>query len=726
MQEMINKRISREMNLDENKVTQTVILLDEGNTVPFIARYRKEMTGGMSDEEVRLLEEKLGHYRKLEERRLEVLRLIDAQGALTPELEKEVAKAATVTELDDLYRPYRPKRRTKASVAREKGLEPLALAVLEGKIDPVIEAEKYLDMEKELSDSAAVLQGVSDIIAEIISDDAAVRKKLRSFYNRQAEIRVEKKEAPDEHTYDDYAGYVEPLSKIKSHRVLAVNRGLKEKVLDLKLVIEEEKTLPLIEAAYLKEEQNEACRALISSAAADSFRRLIHPSIEREVWQSKLDEAVSGALKVFRENLKKRLLVPPVRRRRILGWDPGFRTGCKLACVSETGQLLKTATVFPTAPKNDLRGAAETVLRLIQEYKIDCIAIGNGTASRESEAFIAGLIKDKGLDVEYTIVNEAGASVYSASKMAQKEFPDLDVAERSAVSIARRLQDPLSELVKIDPKAIGVGQYQHDMPPKELDTALDGTVENCVNSVGVELNNASSALLAYVAGINSSVASKIVAYREKIGSFASRDQLLAVTGLGPKVYKQCAGFLRLPDSENYLDRSAVHPESYDLAGRLMEKLSIEPANLGSPSAIPGLTEEEIGILAENLDAGIPTVRDILDEFRRPGRDPRENLPKPVFLKAITEIDDLEPGMVLMGIVRNIVDFGAFVDIGVHHDGLVHISEIADRFIKHPLDVLQIESVVRVKILAIDRERNRIALSIKQAGKEEDSSNAGEN
>jgi uncharacterized protein len=714
MQELIYKRISKELNIPESKVKQTASLLDEGNTVPFIARYRKEMTGGLSDEEVRLLQEKLTHYRNLEERRQEVLRLIEAQELLTPELQKEIEKAVTVTELDDLYRPYRPKRRTRASVARDKGLEPLAMAVLEGKINPAAEAEAYLDPEKELPDSGLVLQGVSDIIAEIISDDAAVRKSLRSFFKRYGEADINTKGDSEDKRYDDYAGYREPLAKIKSHRVLAVNRGVREKALDLKINVDEEKANNLIADQYINDQQNEDCRALITSAAKDGFNRLIHPSLEREVWQGLLEKAVEGALIVFRENLKKRLLVPPMHNRRVMGWDPGFRTGCKLACVSETGSLLETAAVFPTAPKNDTAGATTAVLKLLEKHNIDCIAIGNGTASRESEAFVAELIRDKKPNLEYTIVNEAGASVYSASKIAQKEFPSLDVAERSAVSIARRLQDPLAELVKIDPKAIGVGQYQHDMPAKELDKALDGTVENCVNSVGVELNSASAPLLAHVAGINSAVATRIVEYREKQGAFKARDELHQVTGLGPKVFKQCAGFLRLPGSDNYLERSAVHPESYELAGKIMAELSIEPENLGSPDIIPGLTEDELDDLARHLEAGAPTIRDIIDEFRRPGRDPRENLPKPVFLKTVTELDDLEPGMVMMGVVRNIVDFGAFIDIGVHQDGLVHISEIAERFIKHPLEVLQIEEVVNVKILSIDRERNRIALSIKQA------------
>ncbi len=718
MQEKIYKRLSIELKIAEAKIIQTTALLDEGNTVPFISRYRKEMTGGLTDEEVRLLQEKLIHYRNLEQRRQEVLRLIEAQGALTPELKLQVEKAVTVTELDDLYRPFRPKKRTRASVAREKGLEPLALAILGGLIKPASEAEKYIDSDKGLVDGAVVLQGASDIIAEIIADDAAVRKSMRRFYHSSGIAGVVKKENEVVNTYDDYNGHCEPLAKIKAHRVLAINRGVREKVLDLKIAVEENEALSAMAPLYVRPEQNEACQELIKAAAADSYKRLIHPSLEREVWQSLMEKAVAGALVVFKENLKKRLLVPPVRHRRVMGWDPGFRTGCKLACVSETGELLETAAVFPTAPRNDRDGAAAKVLQLLDKHAIDCIVIGNGTASRESETFIADLIKKEKLNIEYTIVNEAGASVYSASKRAQKEFPDLDVAERSAVSISRRLQDPLAELVKIDPKAIGVGQYQHDMPAKELDTSLDGTVESCVNSVGVDLNSASAALLSYVAGINVTVAERIITYRNGIGSFRSRDQLLSVGGLGPKIFTQCAGFLRLPDSTSYLERSAIHPESYALAGRIIEELALNPENLGHPEAVPILSPTEAASLAARLEAGEPTVKDIMEEFRKPGRDPREDLPKPVFLKSVTELDDLKPGMNLMGIVRNIVDFGAFVDIGVHHDGLVHISEIADRYIKHPLEVLQIESIVNVKILSIDRERNRIALSIKQAGADE--------
>lgn len=718
MQQQIYKRISKELNLPEAKIAQTAALLDEGNTVPFIARYRKEMTGGLTDEEVRLLHEKLGQYRNLEQRRAEVLRLIEAQEAMTPELQKEVEKAATVTELDDLYRPFRPKKKTRASVARDKGLEPLALAILEGRVEPAAEAVQYIDPEKELPDTAAVLRGASDIIAEIISDDAVVRKNLRRFYWRDGIVEVKKKADEAVNTYDDYNGYSEPLAKIKEHRVLAINRGVREKVLDFKVTIEEEKALGIIAAKYNSNGLTEACSVMIRDASIDSLKRLIHPSLERESWQALIEKAVKGALVVFKENLKKRLLVPPIRHRRILGWDPGFRTGCKLAAVSETGELLENAAVFPTDPRNDLAGATEKVLQLVEKHKIDCIAVGNGTASRESEVFIASLIKDKNIQVEYTIVNEAGASVYSASPAAKKEFPDLDVAERSAISIARRLQDPLAELVKIDPKAIGVGQYQHDMPSRELDLVLSGTVESCVNLVGVDLNSASAALLSYVAGINATVAGRIVEFRNEIGSIAARKQLQEISGLGPKVFKQCAGFLRLSDSDNYLERSAVHPESYELAAKIMEKLSLDPENLGKADLVPKLEDNELKDLAAALDAGEPTVRDILEEFRKPGRDPREALPKPVFMQAVTELDDLEPGMVLMGVVRNIVDFGAFVDIGVHQDGLVHISEIADRYIKHPLEVLQIEAVVEVRILSIDRERNRISLSIKQAKKEE--------
>ncbi len=717
MQEQIYQRLSKELNIPLKQVTQTASLLDEGNTVPFIARYRKEVTGGLTDEQVRLLENKLGGYRNLEQRREEVFRLIEAQGALTEDIKKQINKAVTVTELDDLYRPFRPKKRTRASIAREKGLEPLAAAILEGAVKPDEEAVKYIDPEKDLVDQAAVIKGASDIIAEIISDDAAVRKALRHIYRNKGSIAVEKRDDAAITTYNDYADYQEPLAKIKGHRVLAVNRGVKEKVLEQKVNVPEEKAVAVMFDSYSNENQNEDCREIIASAATDSYRRLIHPSLEREMWHELFEKAMEGALVVFKENLKKRLLVPPIRHRRVLGWDPGYRTGCKLACVSETGELLETAAVFPTAPRNDRKGAAGTVLHLMKKHRIDCIAIGNGTASRESETYIADLIKEQDLTLEYTIVNEAGASVYSASPAAKKEFPDLDVAERSAVSIARRLQDPLAELVKIDPKAIGVGQYQHDMPAKELDSALTGTVENCVNRVGVDLNSASAALLSYVAGINISVANKIVLKRNEIGTFNNRTQLFEVPGLGPKVFKQCAGFLRLPDSDNYLERSAVHPESYELAGKIMVELEIKPEGLGDPGAVPPLSGEDLRALASSLQAGEPTVKDILEEFRKPGRDPREDLQRPVFLKSVTELDDLEPGMTLQGIVRNIVDFGAFVDIGVHQDGLVHISEISERYIKHPLEILQIEAVVPVKILAIDRERGRISLSIKEAERE---------
>lgn len=722
MLDKIYKRISTETGMAEKQVSQSAALLNEGNTIPFIARYRKEMTGGLTDEDLRLLQDKLEHYRNLEERRLEILRLIGAQGQLSPELEQKVNLAVTVTELDDLYRPYRPKKRTRASVAREKGLEPLALFILEGRVDPYPEADRYLDPEKELNSVDDVIRGASDIIAENMADNAAVRKALRRLYQQQAEISVVKKADQEDQTYDHYNGYRDPLFKTKEHRILAINRGVKEKVLDMKLVVDELEACKIIEAVYIDPDCNRSSLELIKAAIQDCFKRLLHPSLEREVWQAMLEKAQKGALAVFRANLKKRLLVPPMRNSRVLGWDPGFRTGCKLAAVSETGRLLETAAVFPTAPRNDHLGTKKKFLQMLSQHQLDYIAIGNGTASRESELFIAETIRENQLKVKYTIVNEAGASVYSASPLAGKEFPDLDVAERSAVSIARRLQDPLAELVKIDPKAIGVGQYQHDMPAKELDSSLAGTVEDCVNSVGVDLNSASVALLAYVAGINGKVAKNIVQYRDEKGSFESRDQLLEIPGLGPKIFKQCAGFLRLPESANYLDRSAVHPESYELAAKIMEIIGIKPKDLGLADHLGAVEEPFVSKLAKELKAGVPTIRDIIEEFRKPGRDPREDLPEPVFLKTVTEMDDLEPGMVLTGIVRNIVDFGAFIDIGVHHDGLVHISEISERYIKHPLDVLQIEAEVKVKILDIDRERKRISLSIKQAMVEQLSEN----
>ncbi len=714
MQDQVFLRISRETGLPVNKISRSAELLDEGNTVPFIARYRKEMTGGLTDEELRLLEEKLTQYRNLEDRRSAVTRLIDEQGFLTPDLQIKLETAATVTEIDDLYRPFRPKKKTRASAAREKGLEPFAQLILAGHIVPHLEAGKYLDPELELPTAETVLQGASDIIAEMISDNAEIRKTLRELISKTASVEVWKKAQVEDKTYDDYSEYSEPLAGIKDHRVLAINRGIKNKALDLKIKADDEAALKTITATYIHAQCNEECAAVIMGSAADSLKRLLQPALERELWQGLMDKAVAGALKVFQANLRKRLLVPPVRNRRVLGWDPGFRTGCKLAAVSETGYVLETATVYPTEPRNDREGATDRLVNLIDRHRLDCIAIGNGTASRESEAFVSAFIKEEKPAVEYAIVNEAGASVYSASTAARKEFPTLDVAERSAISIARRLQDPLAELVKIDPKAIGVGQYQHDMPAKALESSLAGTVENCVNNVGVDLNSASADLLSYVAGINSSLAGRIIEYREKNGAFSARAELLNVTGLGQKIFRQCAGFMRLPESKEYLERSAVHPESYELARKMMKNLGISDIDLGSPQKIPAAGAALIADLAAIFHAGEPTVRDILEEFRKPGRDPREELPKPFFLKSVTDLDDLAVGMVLTGIVRNIIDFGAFIDIGVHLDGLVHISEIADRYIKHPLDVLQIEETVPVKILSIDRERNRIALSIKQA------------
>lgn len=714
IEDKINKRIAEELKLPERKVKQTAALLDEGNTVPFIARYRKEMTGGLTDEELRLLEEKLVQYRNLEQKRRDVMRLIDAQDSLSPELKDRIEQAVNVTELDDLYRPFRPKKRTRATAAREKGLEPLAGAILEGEHDPWERAEQYIDPEKEICDAGVAIQGASDIVAENISDNPSVRKALRRLYLEKSVVETIKKEGREGDTYDDYADFSEPLAKIKPHRILAINRGFREKVLDLKLGVIEEDAVKIIIEEFSGPQGNTACRDIFHAALLDGYRRLLHPSLERESWQVRLETAVSGAINVFKENLKKRLLVPPVRQRRVLGVDPGYRTGCKLACVSETGKLLEVATIYPTPPHNEGKKSAAIVLSLMKKHAIDCIAIGNGTASRESEEFISALIREHDLRVEYTIVNEAGASVYSASYLAQKEFPELDVAERSAVSIARRLQDPLAEMVKIEPRSIGVGQYQHDMPTKKLGEALSGTVEGCVNNVGVDLHTASASLLSYVAGINKTVALRIVDYRNDRGNIAARSELLSVPGLGPKVFKQCAGFLRLPDSDDYLERSAVHPESYELARRIMEELELQPGDLGCEGVVPHLAREEVAALARRLGAGEPTLRDILEEFRKPGRDPREDLPRPVFMKTVTRLEDLKPGLVLMGIVRNIVDFGVFVDIGVHQDGLVHISEIADRYIKHPLEVLSIEEVITVKIISVDLERKRIALSIKQA------------
>jgi uncharacterized protein len=710
----ILKRIAAELGLEYRYIVQVVALLDEGNTIPFIARYRKEISGGMTDEELRLLVEKLALHRNLEKRRTEIFRLLEEQGALTPEIEKAVQNAANVTTLEDIYRPFRPRKRTRATMAREKGLEPLAQLILAGEEDPEAVAPDYLDPEKEVLTVEEALGGARDIIAEIISDEPRLRPRLRSLIFAEgiivSKVRPEAEKIDEKSTYAMYYDFQEPCKKIQPHRILALNRGEKKDILQVKIEIPEERVLPLLEKFYLLKEHQDRARYHLLEAIKDSWKRLLFPSLEREIRSELTQKAEEQALKVFQENLKSLLMIPPVRGKRILAIDPGLRTGCKIACVDETGKLLETAVIYPTPPRNEKEKAAQIVLALIDKHNLNAIAIGNGTGGRETEAFIATILETEKLDLEYTVVNEAGASVYSASKLGQAEFPTLDVAERSAVSLARRLQDSLAELVKIDPRSIGVGQYQHDVNQKKLATTLDGVVESCVNQVGVDLNTASPALLAYVAGINKTVAANIVAYRDREGPFQSRAGLKKVPKLGPATFQQCAGFLRIPTAENYLDRSAVHPESYATAQKLMAIAGITPAELGKKKF--HIEPTKLKEFAVALQVGEPTLKDILLEFEKPGRDPREELPRPVFKKGILHLEDLEKGMELQGVIRNVVDFGAFVDIGVHQDGLIHISELSDSYVRHPLDVVKVGDIVNVRVIAVDLQKKHISLSLK--------------
>jgi len=715
-EEKIFRRIAAELNLDSRPISRVVALLDEGNTVPFIARYRKEISGGMTDEELRLLLEKLTLYRNLEKRREDIHRLLAEQGVLTSELESALQNAVNVTELEDIYRPFRPKKRTRASLAREKGLEPLAHLIMEGRQEPQEAAQQYLDEEKGILSLEEALQGARDIIAEAVSDDPRIRQALRTFISEEG-VMATRSRKDTESTYDMYCDFREPCRKIQPHRVLAINRGEKEEFLQVKIEIPEEKALFLMQKYYIKEDFTPGSKFHLQEAIEDCWKRLLFPSMEREIRNDLTQKAEEQALKIFKENLRGLLMVPPVKGKRLLGIDPGLRTGCKIACVDETGKLLETAVIYPTPPRHEKEKAARTVIGLMEKHALNAIAIGNGTGGRETEEFVAEILAEYKKDVEYTIVNEAGASVYSASKLAREEFPDLDVAERSAVSIARRVQDPMAELVKIDPRSIGVGQYQHDVDQKKLAETLDGVIESCVNQVGVNLNTASAALLGRVAGINKTVAANIVAYREENGVFKSRGELKKVPKLGPSTFKQCAGFLRLPEAQNYFDRTAVHPESYETAEKIMAVMGIRPHQLGRTEEIPSV---DIKKLAAELQAGEPTLRDIIDEFRKPGRDPRDDLPKPVFKKGILDMGDLKDGMELQGIVRNVVDFGVFVDIGVHQDGLIHISQLSDRYVKHPLDVVKVGDVVSVRVLSVDAGRKRISLSMKKNGTKQQS------
>ena len=714
----IIKTLAEEFKLKEEQVQKTVELIDGGDTIPFIARYRKEVTGSLDDAILRDLNDRLEYLRNIEKRKEEVKNLIDAQGKLTPEIEQAILNAKTITEVDDIYRPFRPKRKTRASVARERGLEDLAKLILEQRKEyaPSIEeaAEAFVSAEKEVPDVTAALAGACDIIAEDISDNAEYRKSLRALTFDHGMLTVTKAKEEDS-VYAQYYEYSEPLKKVPGHRILAINRGEKEEFLKVSVEIASDIILNYLFACVITEPASPAYK-YISAATVDGYERLIAPSIEREIRNDMFDVASEGAIKVFSDNLGHLLMQSPLKGKTVLGFDPGYVNGCKLAVVDRTGKVLDTAVIYPTKPKQRIEEATRIVKGLIKKNHVDVIAIGNGTASKESEIFIAGLLKEiPEANCKYIIVNEAGASIYSASKLATEEFPEFDVMQRSAVSIARRLQDPLAELVKIDPKSIGVGQYQHDMKPARLDTALTGVVEDCVNSVGVDVNTASHSLLAYIAGINATSAKNIVKYREENGEFTSRAQIKKVPRIGDKAFEQCAGFLRVPDSKEILDNTGVHPESYSAAKALLEMFgyTAEDVRQGQLRELrQKVTKKGTKSVAAELDIGEPTLIDIIGELEKPGRDVRDTLPPPILRDDILDLEDLKPDMVLTGTVRNVIDFGAFVDIGVHQDGLVHISQICDKFIKHPSEALSVGDVVKVKVLSVDVKKKRISLSMK--------------
>ncbi|MBQ8908200.1 MAG: RNA-binding transcriptional accessory protein [Clostridia bacterium] len=713
----IIEALAEEFNWDKEQIQKTVEMLDEGNTVPFIARYRKEVTGSMSDEMLRKLEDRLNYLRHLDERREEISASITAQEKMTEELAAAIAKASTLVELEDLYLPYRPKRKTRASVAREKGLEPLSALLMEQRAEYGAEIEAlaadFVDAEKGVEDAKAALAGALDIIAEDVSDTADYRKMLRAYVTESGSLSSKAAKEEDS-VYADYYDFSEPIAKIRPHRVLAINRGEKEGFLKVSVDINAEEAIAKLTSAVLTNPTSPAAPHL-SAAVADSFERLIFPAIEREIRNTLFDDAAEGALQVFSENLKNLLLIAPVKGKTVLGFDPGYAHGCKLAVVDKTGKYMTSTVIYPTKPREDTVRAARVLEDLVKKYKVEIIAIGNGTASRESEKFVADFIHERGLKISYTIVSESGASVYSATPLAAEEFPELDVNERSAVSIARRLQDPLAELVKVDPKAIGVGQYQHDMNPKRLSETLGGVVEDCVNSVGVDVNTASYSLLSYIAGINKTIAKNIVAYREENGEFTKRAQILKVPKLGAKAYEQCAGFLRVSGSDEILDNTGVHPESYPVASALLSRFGYTEKDVreNNLSLLRFKTEKEgVAKVAAALGCGEPTLLDIIGELEKPGRDSRDDAPAPILRTDVLEMKDLVPDMILKGTVRNVVDFGAFVDIGVHEDGLLHVSEMSDKFVKRPADVLSVGDVIEVKIKSVDLARKRISLTRK--------------
>ena len=712
----IFKKIAEELNIRESQVEATVKLIDDGNTIPFIARYRKEVTGNLSDEILRDLGERLTYLRNLEKRKEEIIRLIDDQGKLTDELTVKIASTMVLSELEDIYRPYRPKKRTKATIAKEKGLEPLAniIYLQKEKRDIYEIAKEFVNEEKGIETPELAIQGAQDIIAENIADNADYRKKIKSFCFREAVITT-KATKEEKSPYEMYYDYKEPILKIPSHRILAINRGEKEEFLKVKIEKPDEKILDYLKKQIIidyKSQFNE----ILSVAIEDSYKRLIEPSIDREIRNDLTERSEEKAIKVFGKNAKQLLLQPPIKGMTVMGFDPAYRTGCKIAVIDHTGKLLATTTVYPTEPQNDVDGAKKELKQLIDKFNINMIAIGNGTASRESETFVSNMIKEIDKEIYYAIVSEAGASVYSASKLATEEYPDINVSLRGAISIARRLQDPLSELVKIDPKAIGVGQYQHDVNQKKLSESLTGVVEDAVNSVGVDINTATPSLLSYVSGINNTIAKNIVKYRDENGEIKQRKDLLKVPKLGQAAFKQCAGFIRVFDGKNPLEITAVHPESYNVAEKLLTNLGFSVENIKEKSKLEeiktALSKVNVEKMSEELEVGPLTLKDIIEELSKPGRDPRESLPKPILRSDVLKFDDLQEGMELTGTVRNVIDFGAFVDVGVKHDGLVHISEMADRYIKNPSEVVSVGDIVKVKVLSIDREKQKVSLTMK--------------
>lgn len=707
----IEAKLSSELGVEKWQVTAAVQLIDEDNTIPFIARYRKEKTGALNDEVLRKLYERLIYLRNLEDKKQQVIATIRDQGKMTDALLKQIEEAQTQVVVDDLYRPYRPKRRTRAMIAKEKGLEKLAVAVMAQNLGHPVEEEAadYVSEEKGVADVKEALEGASDILAESIADTAAYRMWIRQQFEKEGRLVSEAKDDKEKSVYEMYYHFAEPVSKIAGHRVLAINRAEKEKMVNVTIEVPEEKLIGWLKRQVVHQ-NNPYTTEMMEAAAEDSYRRLIAPAVEREVRNALTEKAEEGAMTVFGKNLKQLLMQPPIKGQTVLGWDPAFRTGCKLAVVDPTGKVLDTVVIYPTEPQKKIDQAKEVLRKLVRKYGITLISLGNGTASRESEQVIVDFLKEIPEKVAYVIVSEAGASVYSASKLATEEFPNFDVGQRSAASIARRLQDPLAELVKIDPKAIGVGQYQHDLNQKKLSEVLSGTVEDCVNKVGVDLNTASASLLEYISGISKTVAKNIVAYREENGRFDNRKQLLKVPKLGPKAYEQCAGFLRISDGSQPLDNTGVHPESYEAVEKLLSELGVEPDKLREGS-LP-IRIEDYEKMAAKLSIGEITLHDIVHELRRPGRDPREDMPKPVLRTDVLEMKDLKPGMILKGTVRNVIDFGVFVDIGVHQDGLVHISQLTNKkFVRHPMEIVSVGDVVEVKVMSVDLAKKRIQLTM---------------